>query len=95
MGFMIVSSEWVKETENELESYKNGLAKMQREHDKCLAQYRKLRDEKDAVIADLHQEIEMHKKDKANLRRNNDTLRQIVAYYEARKVCNGTSETAV
>ena len=44
--------------ENEVESYKRGLESMTKAHNRLLAQYRELRDSKDAQIADLHSEIE-------------------------------------
>lgn len=95
MGLRICSDEWVRETLNELESYKKGYAKMIKEHDAVLKSYRDLRDSKDATIEELHAEIEMHKRDKLNLRKDNERLRKMIAYYEAERRANGSQRKAV
>ena len=84
MALKLVSSEWVDEVTNEVESYKRGYKKMLNEHDKVLRQYRDLRDVKDEEIANLHTEIEALKQDKAKQQQEIKRLRQAVSFYEKR-----------
>ena len=85
MGLRLVTDEWLKETENMLESYKIGLSSMTVEHDKALAWAREIRDSKDAVIDGLYKEIEVLKEQHIEDLKKINYLRQAVAWYEARK----------
>ena len=85
MGLMLTTSEHMRMLENEVDSYKRGLESMTKAHNRVLAQYRELRDSKDAQIADLHSEIESLKTQIYELRKDNGRLRQVVAHYEGLK----------
>ena len=93
MGLRIVTDEWIKETLNERDSYKIGLEKMEKEHDRALAWAREIRAKADGEIEVLHLEIEALKKDRAQLRTENSRLRQAVKYYERGK--NGKGKEVV
>lgn len=82
MGMRIVSSEWVNEIENERDSYKAGLKKMQQEHETLLRQYRELRDSKDEEISQLHKTIEILKVDNMRAVQLLKQLRKAVKWYE-------------
>lgn len=85
MGLRIVSSEWVNEIENERDSYKAGLEKMQQEHEALLRQYRELRDSKDAEISRLHKNIEILKVDNMRAVQLLKQLRKAIKWYEDNK----------
>ena len=94
MGFRIVTDDWIKEITNERDSYKIGLEKMEREHNRALAWAREIRDKADGEIELLHLEIEALKKDRAQLRTENNRLRSCVKYYEQERK-NGKNKASV
>ena len=88
MGLMLVTSERMDELENEANSYRIGLGKMEKEHDKLLNQYRQLRDGKDDEIERLHNQIEVLKSELMEKGREIGRLKQMIRYYEGeRKKC--------
>lgn len=87
MGLMLTTTERMHELENQVESYSIGIAKMEKEHETLLRQYRELRDNKNGEIAKLHEVIEDLKAQRAEDRKTIKMLRGCVAYYEARKKC--------
>lgn len=82
MGLRLVSSEWVEEVERDKNVAETALKHMTKAHDRAVQSYRELRDMKDAEIANLHQEIETLKQDRAKLSAECKQLRQAVTYYE-------------
>lgn len=90
MGLMLTTTSHMEMLENEVESYKIGLANMSKAHDRLLKQYRELRDSKDAEILKLHREIEALKVQAFQDAREKKRLRQCVTYYEEKK--NGTAD---
>ena len=85
MGFRVVTSAWVNEIENERDSYKAGLEKMQHEHETLLRQYRELRDSKDEEISRLHKTIEILKVDNMRAVQLLKQLRKAIKWYEDNK----------
>ena len=82
MALRLVSSEWVEEVERDKNCAEMALKHMTKAHDRAVQSYRELRDMKDEEIANLHKEIELLKKDKAELSAECKRLRQCVTYYE-------------
>lgn len=86
MGLRIVSDEWVAEMERENECNLKALKSMTKAHDNAVKSYRELRDSKNEEIANLHTEIEALKQDKERQRKEIDRLRQVIRFYEGRRV---------
>ena len=82
---MLTTTEHMRELENEVESFKIGLANMEREHERVLAQYRALRDEKDSVIESLNGEIAKLSVQIRELCKEAKRLRQVIDFYEGKK----------
>lgn len=93
MGLMLTTTSHMEMLENEVESYKIGLANMSKAHDRVLRQYRELRDSKDAEIEKLHREIEVLKVQAMQDAREKKRLRQCIDYYEGKKNAVADADT--
>lgn len=82
MGIRLITDDKLAEMERELNSYKAGMANLEREHDRALAWAREIRDTKDKEIERLHAEIEALKSERGQMRAEAKRLRQAVRYYE-------------
>ena len=82
MGLRLITDDRLAEMERELNSYKVGMANLEREHDRALAWAREIRDTKDKEIERLHAEIEALKSERGQMRAEAKRLRQAVRYYE-------------
>ncbi len=85
MGLMLTTTEHMRDLENEVESYRKGLEKMEQEHETVLRQYRELRDDKDNEIDRLNSEIHKLTAQIRDLCKEVKMLRQIIDYYERKK----------